>query len=119
MKMLFEPWAWLLVVLISALGLAVNLTNYYLGKRGFDAVQSRFPRIKPEHWARARDLYERRGPWILILTAVPLLGLVLTTAAGTFGIRRGEFVLWVGAGKLARNWLILLILVEGYRLAGA
>ena len=37
-------------------------------------------------------------------------------AAGAFGVRVTEFVLWVTIGKGLRNWLVLIIVVEVYRL---
>ena len=77
MDMLSEPKAWLLVVLLSTLGTVGNLALYKLGKEGLEVVISRFPRIKPERWHRARELFEKRGSWILLLSGVPGLGLVL------------------------------------------
>ena len=115
MDMLLEPKAWLLVVLASLLGALTNLTLYELGREGVEVVSSRIPRIKPEQWHRARELFERRGAWILLLSGVPGLGMVLVTAAGAFGIHVAEFVVWVTGGKGLRNWLVLIIAVEVYR----
>ena len=115
MDMLFEPKAWLLVLLASLLGALTNLALYELGKEGIEAVSARIPRFKPEHWHRARDLFEKRGAWILLLSGVPGLGMVLVTAAGAFGVRVAEFILWVTAGKGLRNRLVLIIAVEVYR----
>jgi membrane protein YqaA with SNARE-associated domain len=117
MRLFLEPGAWLAVSLFSAFGVLANLANYYLGQRGFDAVQQRFHVIEPEKWDRARSWYTDRGSWILILSAVPMLGLVLTTTAGALGIRRLYFLLWVAIGRLVRNWLVLLLLVGAYQLA--
>ena len=47
---LFEPLAWLLVILLSLLGVAGNLTLFGLGRQGEEVVVSRFPRIKPARW---------------------------------------------------------------------
>jgi hypothetical protein len=57
MELLLEPQAWLLVFLFSLLGMVGNLALYRLGSGGIEAVRSRFPRIKPEQWQRAQDLY--------------------------------------------------------------
>ena len=46
-RVVFEVWAWLLVVLLSLLGAVGNLTLFELGKQGLEAVVSRFPRIDP------------------------------------------------------------------------
>lgn len=119
MQLLLNPGAWLLVALFSTVGALATLANYYLGRRGFDAVQARFDIVKREQWERAEAWYTNRGSWILILSAVPLLGLVLATVAGALGIRRAKFLLWVSIGRLVRNWLLLLLLVEAYRRVSA
>jgi len=117
MDMFLEPIAWLLVVLVSLLGTLANLAFYELGQQGIEVVSSRFPRIKPERWHRTRSYFEDRGDWILMLSAVPGLGVVLSTTAGVFGLRVAEFVLWVTIGRGLRNWLVLILAVEIYRSA--
>jgi membrane protein YqaA with SNARE-associated domain len=117
MLVFFDLRAWLAVIVFSAVGVLFNLANYYVGQRGFEAVQERFHVIQPEKWDRATSWYTTRGSWILILSAVPMLGLILTTAAGALGVRRLYFLLWVAIGRLVRNWLVLLLLVWAYRLA--
>ena len=92
-RVILEPWAWLLVILLSLLGVVGNLTLYKLGKEGLEAVVSRFPRINPARWQRAGELFETRGSWILLLSCLPGLGLLLSTAAGAFDVKLHEFVL--------------------------
>jgi membrane protein YqaA with SNARE-associated domain len=111
-----DPWAWLLVILVSLLGVVGNLTLFKLGKEGQEAVASRFPRIDPARFRRAGELFETRGSWILLLSSVPGLGLLLSTAAGAFGVETHEFVLWVMIAKMARNWLLLIIVANLYYL---
>lgn len=113
---IFELWAWLLVILLSALGVIGNLTLFELGKQGLEAVVSRFPRIEPARWKRAGELFETRGSWILLLSFLPGLGLLLSTAAGAFGVRLYQFLLWVMVAKMVRNWLLLIIAVNVYDL---
>ena len=115
-RVLFELWAWLLVILVSLLAVVGNLTLYKLGKEGQEAVASRFPRIDPTRWKRAGELFETRGSWILLLTCLPGLGIVLSTAAGAYGVRLHEFALWVVIAKMARNWLLLIIVINVYGL---
>ena len=115
-RVIFELWAWLLVILFSLLGVVGNLTLYQLGKEGLEAVVARFPRIKPAQWKHAGELFETRGSWILLLSCLPGLGLVLSTAAGAFGIRMRAFLLWVTIAKMVRNWLLLIIVANLYRL---
>jgi membrane protein YqaA with SNARE-associated domain len=115
-RVLFEPWAWLLVILVSVLGVVGNLTLFKIGQEGQEAVASRFPRIDPARWKRAVELFETRGSWILLLSFVPGLGLLLSTAAGAFGVKTPEFVLWVMVAKMTRNWLLLILIVNLYQL---
>ena len=115
-QVILEPWAWLLVILLSLLGVVGNLTLYKLGKEGKEAVASRFPRIDLARFRRAGELFETRGSWILLLSSVPGLGLLLSTAAGAFGIKTHEFLLWVMVSKIVRNWLLLIIVANLYYL---
>ncbi len=114
MDLLLKPQAWLIVLLFTMLGVVGNLALYQVGKRGVGAVQKRFPQITPERWRRVQELYERRGSWILLLSAVPALGALLTTAAGAFGVTQLSFLFWVTIAKLARNWLVVVLLREGW-----
>ena len=41
-RVILELWAWLLVTLLSALGMVGNLTLYGIGEEGQEAVASRF-----------------------------------------------------------------------------
>lgn len=115
-QVILEPWAWLLVILLSLLGVVGNLTLYKLGKEGKEAVASRFPRIDLARFRRAGELFETRGSWILLLSSVPGLGLLLSTAAGAFGVKTHEFLLWVMVSKMVRNWLLLIIVANLYYL---
>jgi membrane protein YqaA with SNARE-associated domain len=115
-RVLFELWAWLVVILLSVLGVVGNLTLFKIGKEGQEAVASRFPRIDPARWKRAGDLFETRGSWILLMSFLPGLGLLLSTAAGAFGVKTHEFVLWVMVAKMVRNWLLLILIVNLYQL---
>ena len=111
-----ELWAWLLVILLSLLGIVGNLTLYKIGKEGQEAVATRFPRIDPARWERAVELFETRGSWILLMSCLPGLGSLLSTAAGAFGVKTHEFVLWVMVAKMVRNWLLLILVFNLYRL---
>lgn len=95
LDLFFEPGARLAVVLLSMLGVVGNFALYQLGKRGLEPVRERFPRIRPEQWQRVGRLYQQRGSWFLLLSAVPVLGALLTTAAGAFGVAPLAFLFWV------------------------
>jgi membrane protein YqaA with SNARE-associated domain len=116
MYLLLNPIAWLIVVAFTVLGLFGNLALYQVGKQGVDAIRKRFPRIKPERWQRVKRLYDNYGGWVLLLSGVPVLGSLLTTTAGAFGVRLFTFVVFVFISKLVRNWLIVLIPLEIYLL---
>ena len=115
MELLLDPRVWLAVILFSILGAVGNLVNYQVGKRGVDAVFSRFPQITPDRWERVGRLYNGHGPKILFLTALPVLGFLLTTAAGAFNTKISTFLIWVITAKAIRNWLLLLLGYETVR----
>ena len=108
-ELLLDPGLWLVVAIASILGVLGNLALYQLGRSGTQAVFERFPRLDGERWKRIGAYYQRYGARILILSAVPGLGTLLTTGAGAFDIQRRAFLLWVFLGKLLRNWVLLLL----------
>ena len=114
--MILTPWAWLLIVPLSLLGVAGNLTLYKLGKQGFETVASRFPLVTPARWHRAEEMFKAQGTWILLLSSLPGLGILLSTAAGAFDIKLHKFILWVMVAKMTRNWLLLIAAVYFSRL---
>ena len=114
MHLLLEPVAWLIVFAFSVLGSLGNLALYEVGKQGVDAIRKRFPRIKDEHWQRVKGLYDNFGGWVLLLSGIPVLGSLLTTAAGAFGVPRPAFLILVTIGKMWRNWLLAILLAGTY-----
>jgi membrane protein YqaA with SNARE-associated domain len=116
MYLLLDPRAWLIVVAFTVLGLVGNLALYQVGKKGVDSIRERFPSITPERWERVKRLYDNYGGWVLLLSGVPVLGSMLTTAAGAFDVRLFTFVVFVFISKLVRNWLIIVIPLEIYLL---
>lgn len=116
MELLLEPIAWLIVLLLSILGVVGNLALYRIGKGGVDAIRERFPQVKQEQWLRVKRLFDERGSLALLLSGVPLLGSLLTTAAGAFDVGLLQFILFVFVAKFVRNWLIVVVPLEIYRL---
>ena len=114
MDLLLDPTAWLIVLALSILGSVGNLALYQVGNQDIDAIRERFPRIKPEQWQRVKRLYDNYGGWVLLLSGIPVLGSLLTTAAGAFGVPRPAFLLLVTLGKLWRNWLLAIIAFGTY-----
>jgi membrane protein YqaA with SNARE-associated domain len=112
---LLRPELWVLVTIVSVVGAIGNLGLYYLGGRGAEAVFARFPYLEGRRWEWIGGHYQRWGGRILILSAIPTLGTLLTTAAGAFGIKRNVFLRWVITSKILRNWLLLLIFYGIYQ----
>ena len=109
MDSFLDPTLWLLVVAASGLGTAVTLAYYKLGSKGTETVLLRFPQIGPERWERIQAHYERRGSALLFFSFIPVLGMMLETAAGAVGIRMLPYVVWVLLGRMTRNWLLVLL----------
>lgn len=115
MSLLLNLWAWIVILALTAGGLALSLFSYYAGKRGAEAVLERFPRIDPKRLEEIGIWYQRHGTFPLLLTFIPLLGSLLSVGAGVYGVRLVPFVVWVSLVKLGRNWLIALALYTGYK----
>ncbi len=109
MSLLLDVKIWLLILLISILGTVAALSFYYLGKRGTKAVLERFPQLKEERWEEVQHLYQEHGTGLLLLSSIPMVGGLLITAAGAFGVGVFTFFLWVLVSRVARNWLVVLL----------
>jgi len=108
--LLVNPSVWLAVIVFSIYGTALSLINYYAGKGGLHIVESRVPKFDAEKLDNVEGWFTRYGNRTLALSAVPVLSTLVTVGAGVFHIKLLPFLFWVGIGKFARNWLILLIL---------
>jgi membrane protein YqaA with SNARE-associated domain len=115
-KIVQNPKLWLLILVISALGTVINLAQYYVGKRGTEAIFARFPNLEGERWERIEKSFRRWGARLLLLVGVPGLGIALTMAAGAFAIQRSAFLLWVFMGKVLRNVALAFLFYSGYQL---
>jgi membrane protein YqaA with SNARE-associated domain len=100
---------WLAVLAISALGTVTTLAYYYLGKQGAKAVLERVPQITEERWDRAQHLYQEYGTKLLFMSGLPVVGVLLQSAAGALGVGLAAYVVWVLFGRLVRNWVLLLL----------
>jgi len=116
MTLLLSIKMWLLVVGVSVIGTATSMAYYYLGQQGADAVFDRFPQIGQENWRRVHRWYQERGSGLLFLSGIPMVGVLLTTAAGAFGIGVVTYLTWVLLGRLARNWVALLLFDQTWTL---
>ena len=115
MDLLTDPRAWLAVLGLSVVGIAISTGAYRAGRRGKTAVRERFSQISETRWAQVQGWYDRWGSGLLLLSAIPGLATVLTVGAGMFGIKILPFLLWVSLSKVMRNWLLALLLYGGYQ----
>jgi membrane protein YqaA with SNARE-associated domain len=114
MQLLLDPTAWVIILVLSVLGSVGNLALYQVGNQGIDAIRQRFPRIRDEQWLRVKRLFDNYGSWVLVLSGIPVLGSMLTTAAGAFDVPRPAFLLLVTIGKMLRNWLLAILFYGTY-----
>ena len=113
MNLLVDLRIWGAVALISVLGVGSALIPYYVGKRGMEAVLTRFPRLGEERLKRVKVLYGEHGSGLLFFSFVPMLGVLLTAGAGVVGVQISTFVLWVLVGRILRNTLLLVLVNQG------
>ena len=107
---LTDPKLWLLIIILGIWGAVARLPNYYGGQLGRKKIEEAYPRIKPESWDRAQDFFDRLGPIPLLFASIPLLGSILTIAAGMAGIERLIFLITVTISKIIRNWLLVFLI---------
>jgi membrane protein YqaA with SNARE-associated domain len=97
-----------LLVTVASLGNIAGATvNWSMG-RYFLLFKDRswFP-IKDATNARAQAWFARYGIWSLLLSWVPIIGDPLTLVAGIMRVSIGQFLIFVGVGKVLRYALIL------------
>ena len=109
MEGLIDPTMWIMVLIVSLVGVATKLAYYNIGKRGKDSVLEHIPRITPERWESLGASYEKRGSVMLLLASIPVIGSAIAAAAGAFEARVGMFVVLVLISNLIRNWLLVIV----------
>lgn len=109
MDLLTSPLAWIVVIVLAAIGTAGSLPTYYLGKQGMPAIRERFPEVPEERWQQLEGWFERFGALILLLTVLPGFGTVIPPAAGANGIRLPFLIVMIFLAKLIRFWFLALI----------
>ena len=109
------PLPWQGIVLVASLANVLgSIINWLLG-RSFNQFQDRrwFP-VSQKNMARAQGWYHRYGRASLLLSWVPIIGDLLTVAAGILREPLWSFTLLVGIAKTGRylalaairlNWL--------------
>ena len=110
--LLANLWVLLLMLIVSAVGVAVMLGAYYLGRKGGDEVHRHSDAISPERLDRFKERYERWGAWLLLLAVLPYLGIPLAVAAGVVQIRLLTFVVMTFIARFVQTTLLVVILDE-------
>ena len=101
---------WLIVLIVSAVGLAEKLAIYRAGQRSAEAgLATSMPGIDGERRAKLETMFETRGTYILLLASIPGIGAAMAAVAGNVGVATATFVLWVAISILIRNWLIVIL----------
>lgn len=100
---------WLIIILVSAIGLAEKLAIYRAGLSTAKADLTNLPGVTNERRARLEQFFQTRGTYILLLASIPGLGSAMAAVAGNVGVAAATFVLWVTISILIRNWLIVIL----------
>jgi membrane protein YqaA with SNARE-associated domain len=109
MEGLLDPTMWIMVLIVSMVGVIAKLAYYNIGKRGRDSVLEHIPKITPERWDSLATTYAKRGSVLLLLASIPIAGSAMTAAAGAFETRVGTFVILVFISNFIRNWLLVIV----------
>lgn len=117
MGALLSDWrAWLIVLVLSVLTLISAVAKYQIGEKGLPVLEEKFPQVPPERWEKAGAYFERWGAPIVFLSFLPVLGTIVPSAAGAFGISFRPFLVWAFLAKIFRYTLLLMIFSGGVSL---
>jgi membrane protein YqaA with SNARE-associated domain len=112
----FADWrAWGIVLTLAALTLILSVAKYRVGQAGFEALTERFPQVSSERWEKVGNYFKRWGAPVVFFSFLPVLGIIIPPAAGAYGIRFGSFLIFAFLAKVVRYWLLLLLVVGGFR----
>jgi membrane protein DedA with SNARE-associated domain len=100
---------WLIVLAVSAFGVADKLVFYYAGQRHGKAALNDIHGFTPERAEKFHQLYARWGSLLLLLASVPVIGSAITVLGGVGGVSRTLFIVLVSISNLVRNWLIVIL----------
>ena len=97
------------LVLFASVGNILGaLLNYYLGLKGEEFLL-RKGYLKEASLQKARRRFDRFGGYILLLSAVPIIGDPLTFIAGVLGYRLRYFLFFVALSKTIRYAALALL----------
>ena len=98
----------LLVAAASLGNIAGAVVNWGMGRYLLHFKDRSWFPMKDATNARAQAWFARYGIWSLLLSWVPIIGDPLTLVAGIMRISIGQFLIFVGVGKVLRYALIVL-----------
>ena len=103
----FDP---VVLVLIATLGNTAGATlNWVLGTYLQHLQKRRWFYFSREQVVKAQSYFQRFGKYSLLLSWLPVVGDLLTLAAGIFNVRLLPFLILVGAGKLLRYLAVVYL----------
>jgi membrane protein YqaA with SNARE-associated domain len=99
------------LVTIATIGnVAGSTLNWWMGRAVHRFTGRRWFPFKANAIARATERFKRFGPWLLLLSWVPVIGDPLTLVAGILRVPLGVFFTLVTIGKAGRYiviaWLV-------------
>ena len=115
MDLFVSPLAWMVVLILTVIGVAGSLPTYYLGREGMPTIREKYPQVPEERWKQVEGWFERYGALILLLTVLPGFGTIIPPIAGANGVKLVFFVLMIGLAKLIRFWVIVLFVFGSAR----
>ena len=100
---------WLIVLGVTAIGLAEKLAIFRAGQSTAKADLSSLPGVTQERRARFEEMFQTKGSYILLLASIPGIGAAMSAVAGNLEVSTSSFVLFVFISTLVRNWLIVFL----------
>ena len=112
LSLLFQGFSPVQVVVVATLGNVLGACiTYGIGVWGSEFLMKKLLRVDEKQSTRAMALYQRYGPFSLLLSWLPVIGDPLCLAAGVLRLQPLLFLLPVVTGKLARYTFIALLAV--------
>jgi len=103
----FDP---LLLLAVATMGnTAGSAVNWLLGKYLQKLKDRRWFYFNQQQIERAQHYFQKYGQYSLLLAWLPVVGDLLTLAAGIFQVRFVPFVLLVGTGKILRYLVVIYL----------
>ena len=88
-----------------------SITNYYVGYLGHKTIFSRIIKIDRKKLKRAKEVFDKYGNPVLLLTTIPFLGDALTLVAGLVKADIKAFAFFVFVGKFVVYFVMIYSLV--------